>query len=355
MAVITGCQQSCRADRGILIGMAVAQVRDVAAKSGVSPATVSNVLNHPEKVSRRTRERVLTAIEELGYVPNDAARQLRAGTNRAAGMVVLDAANPFFTDIAHGAEMELAEHGRPLLIGNSSQREDRESVYLDLFEEQRVAGILISPVGNILPRLRRLKERGTAVVLVDRKTDSPEFSSVSLDDRQGGRLVASHLIEQGATHIAVIGGPAHLRQVKHRLQGARQRTQQSEGVHLEYVESPAMDTPSGKTATAELLDRPANERPDALFATNDLVALGALQELARAGIHVPSEIMLAGYDDIAFAASATVPITSIHQPAVGMGSMAAELLCEAMDSADSSVRHTVFQPELVIRESTARR
>src|SRR5690625_4437800 len=213
------------------------QVRDVAERAGVSPATVSNAFNHPHRVSAQTLARVQAAVAELGYIRNDAARQLRAGTNPAVRMIVLDAANPYFTDVAHGAEEHLAGLGRALLLGNSAQHSDREATYLNLFEEQRVARILIAPVGNVLPRMRRLKHNGISVVIIDRKVGAAELSSVSVDDERGGWLAADHLIAQGARRIGVIGGPGSLRQVRQRFRGAQKRAEQSESVHVEFLDS----------------------------------------------------------------------------------------------------------------------
>lgn len=334
--------------------MAMAQVRDVAERAGVSPATVSNALNRPQRVSARTLAKVQAAIDELGYVRNDAARQLRAGSNPAVGMIVLDAANPYFTDVAHGAENHLSELNRPLLLSNSAQLPEREGTYLNLFEQQRVAGILIAPVGNVLPRLRRLKSNGTSVVIIDRRAGADELSSVSVDDERGGWLAADHLISQGASHIAVIGGPENIRQVKRRLRGAQERSKQTDGVRVEFVDAGAMDSSAGRKATDEVLQRSPDQRPDAIFATNDLVALGALQVMVRSGVAVPEEMLLIGYDDIEFAASATIPITSIRQPAAEMGKHAAQLLQQAIENPGAPVQHTVFQPELVVRESTTR-
>lgn len=335
-----------------MFGMAMAQVRDVAARAGVSPATVSNALNHPEKLSEATRERVRTAIEELGYVRNDAARQLRQRGNRAVGMIVLDVANPFFARVAQGAESALTETERPLLLGNSAQRRDRELSHLKLFEEQRVSGLLISPVGNVLTRLRKLRQHGSAVVIVDRKAGAKEFSSVSTDDVTGGRTAVEHLIAQGRSRIAVIGGPTGIRQVSDRLAGAEEAAQARDGVSVEHVDAPAMDVESGAAGARELLARPASRRPDAVFATNDLLALGVLRELLRAGVAVPDDMALVGYDDIDFAASATVPITSVRQPAAEMGRRAAELLLGAIEGPRSEVEHPVFVPSLVARESS---
>ena len=237
-------------------------------------------------------------------------------------------------------------------ISSSAQQSDQDATYLDLFEEQRVGGILIAPVGNVLPRLRRLKRNGISVVIIDRKAGADELSSVSVDDERGGWLAADHLIAQGARRIGVIGGPGNLRQVRQRLRGAQQRVKQTTSVNVEFLDSLAMDTAAGRRVTEELVKRPRSERPDALFATNDLVALGALQVLARTGTSVPHDMLLVGYDDIEFAASATIPISSVRQPSAQMGQHAAELLQRAMSEPDSPVEHTVFQPELIAREST---
>src|SRR6478735_4965956 len=160
-------------------------VRDVAVAASVSVGTVSNVLNRPSKVSPATVERVMAAIDELGFVRNDAARQLRAGRSRSIGLVVLDVRNPFFTDVARGAERRAATDGLSILLGNSDDDPARESDYLDLFEQQRVHGVLITPVDEISGRLERLRTRGIPAVLVDRLSEGAEFSSVSVDDVSG--------------------------------------------------------------------------------------------------------------------------------------------------------------------------
>ncbi|GAA1164788.1 LacI family DNA-binding transcriptional regulator [Nesterenkonia sandarakina] len=332
--------------------MALAQVRDVAARAGVSPATVSNALNHPDKVSQATRERVQVAIADLGYVRNDAARQLRQQQNLAVGMIVLDIGNPFFADVARGAENSLEVFHRPLLLGNSSQSSQRELTQLRLFEEQRVSGLLVTPVGDIIERLQEIRRRGIAVVLVDRDAGADALSSVSTDDVLGGRLATEHLLELGRRRIAVVGGPQRIRQVAHRHQGALAAAQEYDGAQVRLVDTGAMDATAGREASRNLLELPETQRPDAIFATNDLVALGALQELSRAGVRVPEDIALIGYDDIAFTASATVPISSVRQPAEEMGARAAELLVAAIEDPEAPVEHQVFTPSLLAREST---
>jgi LacI family transcriptional regulator len=332
-----------------------ANIRDVAALAHVSVGTVSNVLNKSKKVSPDTEKRVLDAIETLGFVRNDAARQLRVGQSRTVGMMVLDVRNPFFTDVARGVEDTLAGLSRSLILGNSAEDAQRENDYLDLFEEQRVAGLLITPVGDVASRLERLRRRGSPAVLVDRHGDAENFSSVSVDDTRGGFLALDHLLSLGRTRPAFIGGSPSIVQVRHRLEGARSALEQSGRGELRVLEMPTMSAEAGRTAGERLLALPAAERPDAIFAANDLLALGVLQALTHEGVRVSDDVALIGYDDIYFAASSAIPLSSIRQPAWEMGRTAAELLmAEVEGGTPAEFQRVVFQPELVIRESTTR-
>lgn len=290
-------------------------VKDVAAAAGVSVGTVSNVLNNPAKVAPATVDRVHLAIEELGFVRNDAARQLRAGQSRTIGLVVLDVGNPFFTDLARGAEQRAAEEGLSVLLGNSSESTERESAYIDLFEEQQVQGLLIAPIGDSLARLRRLRERGTPTVLVDRQVDLPDFSSVSVDDVAGGAMAATHLISRGRRRIVLVGGPLGLRQVDDRIAGAQKAVGDAPDVTLEVMDIDALTIAHGRSAGEALLRRPAGDMPDAVFAANDLVAIGIVQAFGMNGtVSIPGDVAVIGYDDIDFAQATVVPLTSVRQP-----------------------------------------
>lgn len=331
-------------------------IKDVAARAGVSVGTVSNVLNSRERVSEEVAGRVDAAIRELGYVRNDAARQLRAGRSTAIGLVILDVGNPFFTDLARGAEDEAMAAGYSIILGNSDEKTEREAVYLDLFEQQRMRGVLISPLGDITARLRRLRERGIPAVLVDRTAADPSFSSVSVDDIAGGTLAMDHLVNIGRRRIAFIGGPLSIRQVSDRLEGARRAAARHDGVELEVLEVDALSVLAGRTAGLEIIARPEAERPDAIFAANDLVAVGVLQALVMNGsaVRVPDDIALIGYDDIDFARATVFPLSSIRQPSGLIGQTAVQILLE--EAADPTVepRQVVFQPELIVRQSTVR-
>ena len=217
--------------------MRAASIKDVATHASVAVGTVSNVLNYPDRVSEKTRNRVLDSINELGFVRNDVARQLRAGHSRTIGLIVLDIGNPFFTSISRAAEDAAAESGNAVVLGNSGHDAARERHYIDLFEEQRVQGVLISPVSDITERLAALTARGTKVVLVDSTSDSGQFSSVSVDDVHGGYTATKHLLDIGRRRIAFVAGPLQLHQVSDRLAGARRAVAEVPEATLEVLQA----------------------------------------------------------------------------------------------------------------------
>jgi LacI family transcriptional regulator len=329
-------------------------MREVAAAASVSVGTVSNVLNSPGKVAPATVARVQAAIDGLGFVRNDAARQLRAGRSRSVGLVVLDVGNPFFTDIARAAGRRAGELDLTILLGTSDDDPRRERTYIDAFDEQRVFGLLVSPIGDDLSRLAALQRRGTPVVLVDRDGSGTEFGSVAVDDVAGARMAVGHLLDTGRRRIAFVGGPAELRQVRDRRAGAQQAVDVAGDAALEVIDTPALTVLAGRAVGEALRDRPPGQRPDAVFCANDLLAIGVLQALTfLGGLRVPGDIALIGYDDIDFASSAVVPLSSIRQPTARIGATALDLLIDAAeDPGDHRPEHVVFQPELVVRAST---
>ncbi|MEV4621402.1 LacI family DNA-binding transcriptional regulator [Asanoa sp. NPDC049573] len=334
-----------------------ASIKEVAQRAGVSLGTVSNVLNRPDIVSPQTRTRVLEAIEELGFVRNDSARQLRAGRSRTVAIVVLDVSNPFFTDVVRGAEAVVEGAGGMVVVCNSGGDSAREHRHLDVLEEQRVQGILVTPVSDgKQPRLDRMAKRGIPVVLVDRGAGLANQCSVAVDDVLGGRIAAQHLAERGHKRIAFVGGPTSLRQVADRLAGAQAALSEQGLAAPLVVETPVLSVSAGRQAADEVVALPAARRPTAIFCANDLVALGVLQALTAHGLRVPDDIALVGYDDIEFAAGAAVPLSSVRQPREQLGRTAAQLLLEeSTDGEHHEHRHVVFQPELAVRESSAKK
>ena len=331
--------------------MAGRGIKAVAQEAGVSVGTVSNVLNHPDRVRDETIRRVRAAIASLGYVRNESARQLRAGRGRVLGLVVLDATNPFFADVATGVEEIADQRGSVVAVANSGDRRSREERHLETLLEQRVQGLLITPIDGHLPILDQFRALDIPVVFVDRRPDDRDLCAVAVDDVMGGRLAGIHLVEEGRRRIAFIGGPPDIPQVRHRLEGLREATT-GEPVEVVVVDPKALTLDAGAAATSELLDQ---HEVDAIFAANDLVALGALQTLIGRGVSVPDEVALVGYDDIDFAGGAAIPLTSVRQPRAELGATAARMLYEELEHPDSHRHRLVqFSPELIVRSSSTR-
>jgi LacI family transcriptional regulator len=383
-------------------------MKDVAQDAGVSVGTVSNVLNRPERVAPATRSRVLAAIERLGYVRSESARQLRAGRSRMLALLVLDLANPFFVAVAKGASAAAREAGLGVMVCHSAQSAAEEAEYVGMFAEHRVRGVLVTPVDATGLSLAPLRRQGIPYVCVDRpgpvrpivagsatpqrhqpparraaprgvaetpSGDHPEGApapcdaphrtprpvrprstgqtlagpgeaacSVSVDDHAGAALAVGHLVARGHRRVAYVNGPLHLTQCRDRLTGAL-----SVAPHLTVLDVPRLDVAAGRDAGARLLG--LMPRPTALFCANDLIALGVLQTLHTAGLRVPDDLALVGYDDIEFAAAAAVPLTSVRKPAFLMGRRAVRLLLSEADP-DHVHERVVFPPELTIRRSS---
>ncbi len=331
-----------------------ASIRDVAEHAGVSVGTVSNVLNRPDVVSAPTRERVLSAIAVLGFVRNESARHLRAGHSRTIGLVVLDIANPFFTDVARGVEDVANRAGLAVILCNSDDRPEKESAHLDVLAEQRVQGVLITPTGELNPHLQALRRRGVPVVLVDRRAPSPHQCAVAVDDVLGGRLAAEHLLERGHRRIAFIGGASGLPQVQERHDGVAAAVREATGSDdaLVVLSPEHLTVAGGREAAGRIVGMPAARRPTAAVCANDLMAMGVLQEMVRQDVRVPEEFAIVGYDDIDFAAAAAVPLTSVRKPRAALGSRAAELLLDEARGDGHVHVQEVFEPTLVVRESS---
>jgi LacI family transcriptional regulator len=331
-----------------------ASVKDVAAAAGVSLGTVSNVLNQPDRVSDRTRTKVEQAMLELGFVRNESARQLRAGKSRVLAYVMLDANNPFFHDVARGIEDVAELKGLSVFVCNSDQQVAREQSYLSLLEEQRVQGVLITPIDAEAPSLDVLSSRGTHVVIVDRTRSGNTHCSVAVDDHLGGRLAVDHLLDLGHTRIAFVGGPERIGQVRDRRDGARSALEDAghSPDDLVVVRTEALTVAEGRNAGARITGMAKRSRPTAAFCANDLLALGLLQQCVSLGIRVPEDLAIVGYDDIEFAAAAAVPLTSVSQPRRELGRRAAELLLDEASDPAHQHEHVVFTPELIARAST---
>ena len=332
-------------------------VREVAEAANVSLGTVSNVLNRPDLVAAGTRDRVLAVIDQLGFVRNESARQLRTGSSKTVGVIVLDVGNPFFTDVARGVEDRINESGLITLLCSSGEDADKELRCLHLLEQPRVRGILITPVGDP-------DETGRAYCHAERQwfswTGALQLAGsvpCRSTTKRAVQLAMEHLISQGHHEIAFIGGPSGLDRLPTALPGREPRWPRTTFRRPTSSSSRLSDhdVTEGKRAGAKLAEMPARSRPTAVFCANDLLALGVLQVMTREGLRVPDDIAIIGFDDIDFAAAAAVPLSSIRQPSEDLGKTAAGLLLDEVSNPGTHRhRQVIFAPELVVRDSTAR-
>ena len=325
-------------------------LRDVAKAANVSVGTVSNVLNKPDIVAPATLTRVQATIKELGFVPNGFARQLRSGHSRTLGLVVPDISNPFFTEVARGVEDAASKRDYAVFLCNSDESTVKEDRYINVLTEQHVRGVLITPADTKSDRLDALRERGIAVTLLDREIKGQKQCSVSVDDINGGQIAIEYLASLGHKNIAWVCGPESIPQVSERNEGVT-KAAKSSSVKIETIRVALMNAIQGEEAAKKMLELP--KRPTAIFCANDLLAFGVIRVLIANKVKVPEQISVLGYDNIDFAASAGIPLSSIAQPAYQMGVTAANLLldeCEVdLDHRHQQIR---FQPQLVERSST---
>lgn len=374
---------------------------DVARAAGVSVATVSYVLNGgPRRVSEEKRQLVLSAVAELGYRPNAIARSLRARRTRILGLVLPDSANPYFAALSHSIEEAAEARGYQVMVANAAERPEREAAHIEALLRLQVDGLFWIPAdlhwaasgadsgprcdvapGDASPPCGDAKPAGSAVlagrptgvptVQVDRSTTPasgeggvPGYDVVEADNVSGGRLATEHLLRLGHRRIACLAGPAGHRHAQARLQGFREavaawRTARGLGgsgaVSEPYVAHGGFDYASGATIGARWCTLPAAERPTGIVCGNDAMAIGALSAIARAGLRVPLDVSITGYDDLPQAVYAIPPLTTVAQPAGAIAAAAVERLLSRIEHPEKALLpvHTVLPVRLIVRESTA--
>ncbi|MEU6646861.1 LacI family DNA-binding transcriptional regulator [Saccharomonospora sp. NPDC046836] len=326
-------------------------ILEVADLAGVSKSSVSNYFHHPGKLSEATRRRIADAMDAVGFSLNDAARTLRTGRSPVVGYVAFELAAARTPVIANAVAARLAEHDIDLLIATNQGDGSRERRYLSLFERQRVSGLIVSPLGDLEDDLRRLRDMGIPSVLMTRHPRALDQPAVSIDHAKGGRLALEHLLELGRRRVGFITDTLAVEQITLRFEGAR-AVASAAGASIEVVATAERSVMSGIATGRAIADLPAHERPDALFCVNDLVAIGVVHGLAGT-VRVPQDVAVVGYDDIEFAQTPAVPLTSVGTPQSELGEAAADLiLAETGITSSSMPRQREFAPWLVVRAST---
>ncbi|WP_003542236.1 LacI family DNA-binding transcriptional regulator [Desulfotomaculum nigrificans] len=331
----------------------MATIKDVAKLAGVSVSTVSRALNGSGYVDRTTEERVMAAVKQLNYKPNQIARGLISKKTKTFGLILPDISNPFFPEMARGAEDEASKHGYNIILCNSDWQIEKEKMHLNLLQQKCVDGIIL--VGSRINEqyLSVLSKSATPIVLLDR-TSALDIHSISTNNVLGAYLATKHLIDQGYQNIAHIAGPALSPSAQQRLAGYRKALVEHYRVFDLVLVTEGDYRIAGGTLAMQRLLRLATI-PDAVFCANDLMAIGALEALQQAGVKVPEEIALVGYDGINLARYVNPKLTTIIQPTYQMGIMAVQLILETISSGQKNFKSIELDPILEIRESSLRR
>ncbi len=346
------------ADGGVGAGTGRRAVRrtsiaDVARLAGVSQGTVSNVLNHPDRVSGDTLARVQEAIALLDFVPHGPARSLAAGSTRALGLILSDLTNSLFVDIGRGVESVAWERQAFVLIANTDSDLARERQYLATFDaSQTLATLVTINDASHYQQLVDLHRPGRPLVFLNYRGPARGHCTVDMDNRHGARLAARHLIETGRRRLAIVGGPMMLQPVAERVEGFTEEASAA-GVALFHESVADLDRSHGFAAGLALRARVEAGEIDGIFAVADLVAAGVAQGLATSSsIEIPRDVGIVGYDDNRASWDSPLPLTTLRQPGAAMGAAGAELAFAEIEDPAHEHRSVTLEPELVVRRST---
>ncbi len=327
-------------------------IKEVSRHARVSPATVSRVLNGTAPVTEETKRRVLAAIEELNYRPNVLARGLVTNRSGGIGVTVNDIASPFFGAILKGVETEVEAAGMHLLISSGQADVTKEKAAIEFLLERRCDALVVQVEKLSEYELLALAEGRVPVVVVGRVIAELEPRCVYLDNELGGELATAHLLANGHSDIAYVSGPLSFPDSRARLQGYRKVLEEAGIAYRDhFVVEADFREEGGYLATVRLLERKLGIT--AIFVANDQMAAGAFQALREAGLRIPEDISVVGYDDVFWARYLYPPLTTIRQPLREMGQAAARIALNSLQDGETEVVRRRFEPKLVIRQSVA--
>lgn len=325
-------------------------MRDVAAEASVSIGTVSRVINGSPNVAPELEERVQKAIDALQYRPNAVARSLRKRRSRTLGLVIPDITNPYFAELAGSIESAALAAGYRLILGNSMDSAETEKTHISALLDHQVDGLILAPA----VATKAVSVNGTLpLVLVDRSLDGTAADLVTSDNREGGRLAAQHLVALGHRRIAVISGPTHLTVAEQRMAGFLEGLGTADiSVPEDLIVRGDFDFDSGERSLSQL--RSVASDITAILASSDQQAIGALRACMDAGLAVPADVSIVGFDDIPLARLVNPRLTTVTQSVAGLGARAVELVLRRGEATTARRRRQVVLPvSLTVRESTA--
>ncbi len=331
----------------------MASIKDVARKADVSTTTVSHVVNHTRFVSDKVRSAVEDAIRELGYVPSAVARSLKSNTTKTIGMLIPNCSNPYFAEIVRSVEDRCFGAGYTLILCNTDDDPHRQGAYLQVLSEKRIDGMIIISTGADKDLLSFLQGLPIPTVLLDREIDEANCDLVETAHLQGGMMATDHLIGLGHRRIACLAGPADLNSSAQRIEGWRTALDRS-GLSAESADllwHSDFSSQGGFSSMQSILA--SSLAPTAVFVCNDLMSIGALSAAHEAGVRVPQDLSLIGFDDIELARFASPALTTIAQPKQRIGIVAVDMVLERIQGGRVKARQVILQPQLVVRNSTS--
>jgi DNA-binding LacI/PurR family transcriptional regulator len=332
----------------------MANMKQIAKTAGVSLGSVSHVLNGSVNVSESLRKRVMDAVEAVGYQPSQLARGLRRDKTNMIGMIIPDIANPFFPAVVRGAEDVAFAAGYRLVLCNTDNSHEKELVHLNELRTYLPAGLIVIPssFSDLTAQAKSYRQAGASVICVDRLPRDWEGNSVTVAHEDGACVAANHLIRLGHRQLAVITGPLHLTNAQQRLAGFKRALQQADiAISDEYIQESTFDRQAGYTKSLVLLR--LVPRPTAIFASNDLIALGVLQAAHKLGLRCPEDLSIIGFDNLEFSEYTNPSLTTVHQPGYELGACAAEIMLDQVSGRQESIQHVVLKTDLILRESVA--
>ncbi|WP_136255004.1 LacI family DNA-binding transcriptional regulator [Onishia niordana] len=327
------------------------RLKDVARQAGVSITTVSHVVNQSRAVAPATRVRVQRAIKELGYRPDTIARSLQSRRSRTIGMIVTSADNPFFSALIRGVEDHCFDCGYSLMLCNADDIDNKQVAYLDSLQERRIDGLIVMTSRNGPNFVKALNRQALPTVMLDAATTPrPDIAVVNDDSRLGARIAIDHLLAQGLEDIALLTGPADHPRSKERLAGALDAlTNQGLAPPARRIIATNLQAQGGHAAMHDVLA--TGKAPQAVFAFNDLVAIGAMRAAIEQGLSLPRDLSVIGYDDIDIGRYTSPALTTIHQPIYELGATAIAQLIDRLEHDRPFDPVTALPPRLVERES----
>ncbi len=330
----------------------MATIRDVAKRAGVAPITVSRVINHSGYVNEQTRARVEAAIADLGYLPNVLARSLRSRRTNTLGLILTDISNPFWTTVARGVEDAASDAGFNVILCNTDESVVEQDKYLHVLVQKQVDGVLLVPARSAVEPVKFVQSQNTPVVVLDRRIPNSQTDAVRCDSEDGAYQLTRLLLSLGHRRIAMLSGPRGVSTAEDRVAGYRRALLEA-GVEVDtaLVYYGEFSLESGYAMTGQMLAR--TPRPSALFAGNNFIAIGALRALRDAGLRVPEDIALVGFDDLPADLVVDPFLTVAAQPAYEMGRQATELLLARLSEEAPAVYQEIVLPTtIVVRRSS---